>query len=113
MRVVVTQRIREGIGLSTSDMIAVKEMECPFLPTVGMGLAAMLADGPQWESGPLSEVRLVRLVGDLGHEWVAECSVEDDCRRSKAEAEGWRPEPMGEIMDEYLDEGWDLVEDVR
>lgn len=91
--------IREGYGSSPKDGLAVRNLTCPFTPTVGINFV----DGG-WESGDIKTVH-----AELqDREWTVVCRVASDRRRRhQVYGYGKTPESVEDILREYMENGWE------
>ena len=115
MNIVCRVRICAGMGWSTDDVDLIKHFgTCPsYLPVAGMNLIQL--DGPYesedsrtvFASGPIEQVNIIKANGD---EWFAECIMSDVTRRQRQRRQPGEQQSMDEIVQEYLDEGWELVD---
>jgi hypothetical protein len=101
-KVRVEQVICDGIGTSTADRIVYREFLMPFVPVVGM----TIMEGFDWESG---EIKKVDAVLEHAGSWVIVCYPEEDRRRQYGSGEE-KGMTVGDIVDEYVSEGWSCDE---
>lgn len=98
-KVRVEQVVCDGVGMSTADKVVKREFLMPFVPAVGM----ILMVGSEWESG---EIKKIDAVLESDGSWRIICYPEEDRRRQYGRVRE-QTQSVEQIVEEYLEEGWE------